>query len=57
MKWLRITYTKLTMVEVEDDFTNKDAAELVADIAVDDIFRDGVEWDDVEWDMVPAEED
>ena len=57
MKWLRVAYTKLTMIEVEDDFTDKDAAALIAEIAADDIFRDGVDWDDVEWDMIPIEED
>lgn len=56
MKWLRIAYTKLTMIEVEDGFTEEDAAALAEEIAEDDIFRDGVDWDDVEWDMVPAEE-
>lgn len=56
MKWLRVTYTKLAMIEVEDDFTDEDASALVEDIAQEDIFRDGVDWDDVEWDMVPIEE-
>ena len=56
MKWLRITYTKLAMIEVEDDFTDKDASALVEDIAQEDIFRDGVDWDDIEWDMTPIEE-
>ena len=56
MKWLRVAYTKLVLVEVEDDFTEQDAAALVEEIAEDDIFRDGVKWDDVEWDMTPAEE-
>ena len=55
MKYLRIAYTKLVMIEVEDDFTDKDASALVEDIAEDEIFRDGVDWDDVEWDMTPAE--
>ena len=57
MKYLRIAYTKLVMIEVEDDFTEKDASALVEDIAEDEIFRDGVDWDDVEWDMDPVEED
>ena len=56
MKWLRVTYTKLTMIEVKDDFTDEDASALVEAIAQEDIFRDGVDWDDVEWDMVPIEE-
>ena len=54
MKWLRVAYTKLIMVEVEDDFTEEDAAALVEEIAADDIFRDGVDWDDVEWDIEEA---
>ena len=53
MKYLRIAYTKLTMIEVEDDFTEEEAAALVEEIAAEDIFRDGV----VEWDMTPEEED
>lgn len=57
MKYLRIAYTKLVMLEVEDDFTEEDASALVEEIAEDEIFRDGVDWDDVEWDMAPAEED
>ena len=57
MKCLRIAYTKLVMVEVEDDFTEEDASALIEDIAEDEIFRDGVDWDDVEWDIEPAKED
>ena len=57
MKYLRIAYTKLVMIEVEDDFTDKDASALVEDIAEDEIFRDGVDWDDVEWSIDPVEED
>ena len=57
MKYLRIAYTKLVMIEVEDDFTEKDASALVEDIAEDEIFRDGVDWDDVEWSIEPVEED
>ena len=51
MKYLRIAYTKLVMLEVEDDFTEEDASALVEDIAEDEIFRDGVDWDDVEWEV------
>lgn len=54
MKYLRIAYTKLVMVDVEDDFTEKDARGLVDEIAEDEIFRDGVDWDDVEWEMTDA---
>ena len=57
MKYLRIAYTKLVMLEVEDDFTAEDASALVDEIAEDEIFRDGVDWDDVEWDIDPVKED
>lgn len=57
MKYLRIAYTKLVMLEVEDDFTKEDASVLVEEIAADEIFRDGVDWDDVEWDIDPVKED
>ena len=56
MKCLRIAYAKLVMLEVEDDFTEKDASALIEDIAEDEIFRDGVDWDDVEWELDQAEE-
>lgn len=57
MKYLRIVYTKLVMIEVEDGFTEEDASALVDEIAEDEIFRDGVDWDDVEWDIDPVKED
>jgi hypothetical protein len=44
------------MIEVEDDFTEKDASALVGEIAEDEIFRDGVDWDDVEWELDPVKE-
>ena len=56
MKYLRIAYTKLVMLEVEDDFTEEDASSLIDEIAEDEIFRDGVNWDDVEWDIEPVKE-
>ena len=56
MKYLRIAYTKLVMLEVEDDFTEEDASALIDEIAEDEIFRDGVDWDDVEWDIEPVKE-
>ena len=56
MKYLRVAYTKLVMLEVEDDFTEEDASALVDEIAEDEIFRDGVDWDDVEWDIEPIKE-
>lgn len=57
MKYLRIAYTKLVMLEVEDDFTEEDASVLVDEIAEDEIFRNGVDWDDVEWDIELVKED
>lgn len=51
MRWLRISYTKLVMIEVEDDLTNEDASALIDEIAEDFIFRDGVDWDDIEWEI------
>lgn len=57
MKYLRIAYTKLVMLEVEDDFTEEDASALVDKIAEDKIFRDEFDWDDVEWDIEPVKED
>lgn len=57
MKYLRIAYTKLVLLEVEDDFPEEDASALVDEIAEDEIFRDGVIWDDVEWDIEPVKED
>lgn len=57
MKYLRIAYTKLVMLEVEDDFTEEDASALIDEIAEDEIFRDGVDWDDVEWNIEPVKED
>lgn len=57
MKYLRIAYTKLVLIEVEDDFSEEDASALVDEIAEDEIFREGVIWDDVEWDIEPVEED
>ena len=53
MKYLRIAYTKLVMIEVEDDFTEKDASALVEDIAEDEIFLGGVDWNDVKWELDP----
>ena len=44
MKYLRIAYTKLIMLDVEDDFTEEDASALVDEIAEDD-------WDEVEWEI------
>ena len=48
MKQLRICYTKLIMLDVEDDITKDDISELVDMIAADEVFIDG-EYDEVEW--------
>ena len=53
-KYLRVSYTKLVTIEVEDDFAEENAAALIDELAEDEIFRDGVDWDDVEWDIDPA---
>lgn len=51
MKQLRICYTKLVMLDVEDDITKDDINELVDMIAADEVFIDG-EYDDVEWEVM-----
>lgn len=50
MKQLRIAYTKLIMLDVEDDISKEDIRELVEMIASDEVFIDG-EYDDVEWEV------
>lgn len=50
MKQLRICYTKLIMLDIEDDATKDDIRELVEMIAADEVFIDG-EYDDVEWEV------
>ena len=45
MKQLRICYTKLVMLDIEDDMTKEEISALV------EIFRDGEEFDDVEWEV------
>ena len=50
MKQLRICYTKLVMLDIEDNATKDDIRELVEMIAADEVFIDG-EYDDVEWEV------
>lgn len=51
MKYLRITYTKLVMLEIEDDATDNEIDALVNELAVDEIFQRGINWDDIEWEV------
>ena len=51
MKELRICYTKLVALDIEDDVTKDDIREMVEMIASDEVFIDG-EYDDVEWEVV-----
>lgn len=51
MKELRICYTKLVALDIEDDATKDDIREMVEMIASDEVFIDG-EYDDVEWEVV-----
>lgn len=51
MKQLRICYTKLIMLDIEDDATKDDIRELIEMIASDEVFIDG-EYDDVEWEVM-----
>lgn len=52
MKQLRICYTKLVMLDIEDDMTKEEISALVDDLADNEIFRDGEEFDDVEWEVM-----
>lgn len=52
MKQLRICYTKLVMLDIEDDMTKEEISALVDELATDEIFRDGEEFDDVEWEVI-----
>ena len=51
MKQLRICYTKLVMLDIEEDVTKDGISELVDMIATDEVFIDG-EYDDVEWEVM-----
>ena len=50
MKQLRICYTKLLMLDVEDDISKDEIRELVEILASEEVFIDG-EYDDVEWEV------
>jgi hypothetical protein len=52
MKQLRICYTKLVMLDIEDDMTKEEISALVDELAADEIFQDGEEFDDVEWEVL-----
>ena len=51
MKELRICYTKLVALDIEDNATKDDIREIVEMIASDEVFVDG-EYDDVEWEVM-----
>ena len=51
MKQLRICYTKLVMLDIEDNMTKEEIRDLVNGIATNEIFQDGEEFDDVEWEV------
>lgn len=51
MKQLKICYTKLVMLDIEDDMTKEEISSLVEELAVDEIFQDGEDFDDVEWEV------
>ena len=51
MKQLRICYTKLVMLDIEEDITKYDINELVDMIAADEVFIDG-EYDEVDWEVM-----
>ena len=52
MKQLKICYTKVVMLDVEDDMTKEEISALVDEIAADEIFQNGEEFDDVEWEVI-----
>ena len=51
MKQLKICYTKVVMLDIEDDMTKEEISALVDKIAADEIFQNGEEFDDVEWEV------
>ena len=51
MKQLKICYTKLVMLDIEDDMTKEEISALVDELAADEIFQDGEQFDDVEWEV------
>lgn len=52
MKQLRICYTKLVTLDIEDDMTDEEISALIDELAADEIFQDGEEFDDVEWEVI-----
>ena len=50
MKQVKICYTKIVMVDVDDNITRKQMSELVDEIALDEVFQDG-EYDEVDWEV------
>ena len=50
MKQVKICYTKLLTVDVEDNITREEISKLIDGIAQNEIFQDG-EYDDVEWEV------
>ena len=57
MKQLRICYTKLVMLDIEDDMTKEEISALVDEIAADEIFQNGEEFDDVDIDAEVQNDD
>lgn len=50
MKQVKICYTKVIMVDVEDNISRNEIRKLIDNIAQNEIFQDG-EYDDVEWEV------
>ena len=51
MRQLRICYTKVVMLDIEDDMTKEEISSLVDEIAADENFWDGEKFDDAEWEV------
>lgn len=51
MKQLRICYTKLVMLDIEEEMTSEEISDLVDALGADEIFQNGEEFDDVEWEV------
>ena len=50
MKQVKICYTKVITVDVDNNIARDEIHKLIDDIAQDEIFQDG-EYDDVEWEV------
>ena len=50
MKQVKICYTKVIMVDVDDNISRNEIHKLIDTIAQEEIFQDG-EYDDVEWEV------